>query len=91
MDQLGNILQPLVGDRDNTHIRLNRTEAVACHFCPCRSQGVKDRRFPNIWKPDNPTPKTHPLPFEVRNLNFEFLNKPEMKMARFTDKDRISV
>jgi hypothetical protein len=73
MDQLGNIIQPLIWDWDNTHIRLNRAEAVACYLCSCRGQGIEDCRFTGVWKAYDPTPKTHPFPLEIRNPNFESL------------------
>jgi len=59
MDQFCNSFQSLIRDRDDTYIRLDRTEAVTCHLCSRRREGIKDRRLPNIRKADDPAAKTH--------------------------------
>src|SRR4030042_2257991 len=43
MNQFRNTFQPIIRNRDNPHIRIDRTESVTRNLCPSSSQGVKYR------------------------------------------------
>ena len=58
-DQLIQFLQPLVLNRNDSHIGFDRAEGVICCFCFDPSQGTKEGGFADIWQPDDSENQTH--------------------------------
>ena len=59
MNNLGKLVESLIGHCNHTQIRLNRTKREVCRLCLGTRQTVEQRRLSHVWQAYNSTFQSH--------------------------------